>query len=212
LITEWLPSGNLFTFLSEPTHQLSAWETANMALDIAHGMEYLHMNKILHRDLKLHNLLLNQNKRVKIADFGSSIVLSEEKQKVRGNFGTFGFIAPEVYEEKEYAEKSDVFSYGICIWQIITKSASNPFRNEDDYYSKVTAEEFPASVKLACEKAGCTPALARIVRDCCNYIPENRPLFSDIVKSLEKAFPLHSYNTRSKQGVIAPSIEEQELL
>ena len=97
------------------------WEQRrNLALDTARAMNYLHERPkpILHRDLKSLNLLLDENNRVKLADFGWTKGL---ENYMTGKIGTYQWMAPEVVSSHQYTEKADVFSFAIILWEIASR-------------------------------------------------------------------------------------------
>ena len=92
---------------------------------IASGMSYLHSHKVIHRDLKLENILLDEYLNPKISDFGLSKIIdflsiSMNVQSQRGLKGTPIYIAPEIYAEEEYSKSSDVYAFAFIVYEIIT--------------------------------------------------------------------------------------------
>ncbi|KAI3732387.1 hypothetical protein L1987_63592 [Smallanthus sonchifolius] len=81
-------------------------------------LSYLHSKKIVHRDVKTENMLLDTYKTLKIADFGVARVEAQNPRDMTGETGTLGYMAPEVLEGKPYNRKCDVYSFGICLWEI----------------------------------------------------------------------------------------------
>ncbi|KAK4350420.1 hypothetical protein RND71_029733 [Anisodus tanguticus] len=125
IITEYLPGGSLRKYL----HQQEPYSAplnlvVKLALDIAHGMQYLHAEGILHRDLKSENLLLDEDMCVKVSDFGISC-LESQCGSAKGFTGTYRWMAPEMIKEKNHTKKVDVYSFGIVLWELLT--ALTPF-------------------------------------------------------------------------------------
>ncbi|KAL2341349.1 hypothetical protein Fmac_009289 [Flemingia macrophylla] len=120
IITEYMSQGTLRMYLNkkEP-YSLSIETILRLSLDISRGMEYLHSQGVIHRDLKSSNLLLNDEMRVKVADFGTSC-LETRCRKSKGNSGTYRWMAPEMVKEKPYTRKVDVYSFGIVLWELTT--------------------------------------------------------------------------------------------
>jgi serine/threonine protein kinase len=120
IITEYMSQGTLRMYLNKKDpYSLSSETILKLALDISRGMEYLHAQGVIHRDLKSQNLLLNDEMRVKVADFGTSC-LETACQATKGNKGTYRWMAPEMTKEKPYTRKVDVYSFGIVLWELTT--------------------------------------------------------------------------------------------
>ncbi|KAL7212329.1 hypothetical protein ACSBR2_015083 [Camellia fascicularis] len=120
IITEYMSQGTLRMYLNKKApYSLSTETILRLALDISRGMEYLHSQGVIHRDLKSNNLLLNDEMRVKVADFGTSC-LETQCLESKGNKGTYRWMAPEMIKEKPYTRKVDVYSFGIVLWELTT--------------------------------------------------------------------------------------------
>ena len=127
IITEYLAGGSLRKFLhQQEPYSVPLDLVLKLALDIAHGMQYLHSQGILHRDLKSENLLLGEDMSVKVADFGISC-LESHCGNAKGFTGTYRWMAPEMIKEKRHTKKVDVYSFGIVLWELLT--AMTPFDN-----------------------------------------------------------------------------------
>ncbi|XP_018428616.1 PREDICTED: rhodopsin kinase [Nanorana parkeri] len=90
------------------------------------GMEHLHQNRIIYRDLKPENVLLDNDGNVRISDLGLAVELKEKKNKTKGYAGTPGFMAPELLNGEEYDYSVDYFSLGVTLYEMI--AARGPFR------------------------------------------------------------------------------------
>merc|ERR1712137_262211 len=91
-------------------------------------MDYLHSKKLIHRDLKSENLLVNNSWTCKVADFGISTVRPTITREMTC-IGTPIYMAPEVIKKNKYSEKADVFSFGMVLWEIFTGCI--PYNNEE---------------------------------------------------------------------------------
>ncbi|XP_055827890.1 serine/threonine/tyrosine-protein kinase HT1-like [Solanum dulcamara] len=180
IITEYLPGGSLRKYLhQQEPYSVPLNLVLKLALDIAHGMQYLHAEGILHRDLKSENLLLDEDMCVKVADFGISC-LESQCGSAKGFTGTYRWMAPEMIKEKNHTKKVDVYSFGIVLWELLT--ALTPF---DD----MTPEQAAFAV---CQKkarppipAACPAAIRKLIKQCWANNPRKRPHFEEIVTVLE---------------------------
>ncbi|KAE8667611.1 Serine/threonine-protein kinase HT1 [Hibiscus syriacus] len=180
IITKYLAGGSLRKYL----HQQEPYSVPHdlvlkLALDIARGMQYLHSQGILHRDLKSENLLLGEDMCVKVADFGISC-LESQCGSAKGFTGTYRWMAPEMIKEKHHTKKVDVYSFGIVLWELLT--ALTPFDN-------MTPEQAAFAV---CQKnarpplpSSLLPAFSHLINRCWSSNPEKRPPFNEIVLILE---------------------------
>jgi serine/threonine protein kinase len=80
-----------------------------MAIDAATGMEFLHSVKVVHRDLKSKNLLVDRHQNVLVCDYGVSKIVSEHKNVEDGPIGTPSYMAPEIFNNESFTEKADVY-------------------------------------------------------------------------------------------------------
>lgn len=130
LVFEYMPNGSLQQHLHPSSrhhhHKLLDWSTRlRIALDVARGLEFLHEHTVpavIHRDFKCSNILLDQNFRARVSDFGMAKTGSD---KVNGQvmtrvLGTSGYVAPEYASTGRLTTKSDVYSYGVVLLELLT--------------------------------------------------------------------------------------------
>ncbi|XP_022136980.1 serine/threonine-protein kinase HT1-like isoform X2 [Momordica charantia] len=180
IIMEYMAGGSLRKYLhQQEPHSVPLNLVLKLALDISRGMQYLHSQGILHRDLKSENLLLGEDMCVKVADFGISC-LESQCGSAKGFTGTYRWMAPEMIKEKHHTKKVDVYSFGIVLWELLT--ALTPFDN-------MTPEQAAFAV---CQKnarpplpTACPPAFRHLIKRCWSKNPDKRPHFDEIVSILE---------------------------
>jgi len=152
----------------------------DMAIDIATGVQFLHSRNIIHRDLKSSNLLVDADFHVVLSDFGVSRVVSREKTMTT-DIGTPEWMAPEVLDGRRYSEKADVYSFGIILWELITREL--PFSDVDRFQISIAVCVRKQRPKLP---KNCHPVLARLVTRCWDHSPDKRPNFTEILEELTK--------------------------
>ncbi|CAL0331946.1 unnamed protein product [Lupinus luteus] len=119
IVTEFMSRGSLYDYLHKQRGVFKLQSLLKIAIDVSKGMNYLHQNNIIHRDLKTANLLMDENELVKVADFGVARVQTQSGV-MTAETGTYRWMAPEVIEHKPYGQKADVFSFGISLWELLT--------------------------------------------------------------------------------------------
>ncbi|KAL6126928.1 hypothetical protein ACLB2K_074973 [Fragaria x ananassa] len=182
VVAEYVPGGTLRSHLKKFREtKLKFKVVLQLALDLAKGLSYLHSKNIVHRDLKSENLLLDKNGRVKIADFGLSRLEASILSEMTGKTGTAAYMAPEVLESKPYNKKCDVYSFGICLWEIC--SCQMPY---SDYskMSEVTSAVVYNNLRPQIPKS-CPSSLAKVIKRCWHADPRKRPDMEEVVTMLE---------------------------
>ncbi|XP_078441758.1 serine/threonine-protein kinase 52-like [Wolffia australiana] len=181
VVVEFLPGGTLKQFLIKNRRRKLAYKVVvQLALDLASGLSYLHSKKIVHRDVKTENMLLDIDRRLKIADFGVARVEAQNPQEMTGETGTLGYMAPEVLEGKPYNRRCDVYSFGICLWEIYCCDMPYPNLSFADVSSNVVRQNLRPEIPRCCPSA-----MGSIMRKCWDANPEKRPEMEDVVKLLE---------------------------
>ncbi|KAJ9550509.1 hypothetical protein OSB04_014554 [Centaurea solstitialis] len=151
-----------------------------LALDLSRGLSYLHSKKIVHRDVKAENMLLDANRNLKIADFGVARVEALNPKDMTGETGTLGYMAPEVLEGKPYNRKCDVYSFGVCLWETYCCDLPYPFLSFAEISSAVVRHNLRPEIPRCCPSS-----LATIMRKCWDANPDKRPDMDEVVRLLE---------------------------
>ncbi|XP_042033184.1 G-type lectin S-receptor-like serine/threonine-protein kinase CES101 isoform X2 [Salvia splendens] len=136
IIYDYMPNKSLDCFLFSPSgrEQLDWEKRFNIIEGTAQGLLYLHKHsrlRIIHRDMKPNNILLDHNMTPKISDFGLARIFKEDTSEVNTNrrVGTYGYMAPEYAMQGIFSVKSDVYSYGVLVLEIVSGRKNNSFHD-----------------------------------------------------------------------------------
>ena len=183
LVLEYCPKGDLRQFLKDSEVEISWKKRISVALDIARGMSYLHSRNIIFRDLKARNMLMDNHNRVKIADFGLARHHTEHSRP-RTMCGTDGFLAPELILGMDYDQSADVFSYGMVLFEIISRQrVEKAFPRGPATFFAMDEETTRASEHIPRD---CPPPLLDLAIWCTQYDAPARPDFKRITVILKQ--------------------------
>ncbi|KAE8735590.1 histone deacetylase 8-like isoform X1 [Hibiscus syriacus] len=204
LVYEYMSQGalskHLFHWRTLKLEPLSWRRRLSIALDVARGMEYLHnlaRETFIHRDLKSSNILLDDDFRAKVSDFGLVKLAPDGEKSVATRLaGTFGYLAPEYAVMGKITTKVDVFSYGVVLMELLTGlTALDEDRSEESRYLvewfdriKSNEEKLMAAIDSALEVSDETResiyTVAELAGHCTGREPYNRPDMGHVVTVL----------------------------
>ncbi|XP_049839278.1 mucin-19-like isoform X1 [Schistocerca gregaria] len=172
-----------FNFCEDDSDALTSRDLTIFAYCVARGMEYLASRGIIHRDLAARNVLVDHNKMCKVADFGMSRSVQDlgdvyEQRHTKGAL-PIRWMAPESLLYRIFTHKSDVWSFGILIWEIVTLG-STPYPGQ-------SAREVVRSVREGGRlerPPHCRPEFFRLASRCWHHDPSRRPSFGELKREL----------------------------
>ncbi|XP_029310449.1 tyrosine-protein kinase Tec isoform X4 [Cottoperca gobio] len=176
IVTEFMEHGCLLNFLRQQRGSFSLGALLSICLDVSEGMEYLEANSFIHRDLASRNCLVNDSLVVKVSDFGMArYVLDDQYTSSSAAKFPVKWSPPEVYNYCKYSSKSDVWSYGVLMWEVFTEGRM-PFEQSQNHevVSLVSKGHRLYRPKMA------TPAIYDIMQLSWHERPEERPPFSQL--------------------------------
>ncbi|XP_027133502.1 fibroblast growth factor receptor 1-A isoform X1 [Larimichthys crocea] len=202
VIVEYASKGNLREYLRArrppgmeycynpdqvPVENMSIKDLVSCAYQVARGMEYLSSKKCIHRDLAARNVLVTEDNVMKIADFGLArdIHHIDYYKKTTNGRLPVKWMAPEALFDRIYTHQSDVWSFGVLLWEIFTLGGSP--------YPGVPVEELFKLLKEGHrmdKPSTCTHELYMMMRDCWHAVPSQRPTFKQLVEDLDRCLAM----------------------
>lgn len=185
IITELMSKGALISYLqTDEGKRLPLSECIKMATQIADGMSYIENEKYVHRDLAARNILVGEDNICKIADFGLARFIKETEYEAKaGARFPIKWTAPEAANFSKFTIKSDVWSFGIVLYEIITKGGT-PY---PDMTNAEVLNQIDRGYRMP-SPPGCESKYYSIMLDCWNKTPNCRPTFQTLHDRLENYF------------------------
>ncbi|XP_054777381.1 serine/threonine-protein kinase STY46-like [Prosopis cineraria] len=180
IVTEFMSGGSVYDYLHKQKGVFKFPSLLKVAIDVSKGMNYLHENNIIHRDLKAANLLMDENCVVKVADFGVARVKAQSGV-MTAETGTYRWMAPEVIEHRPYDHKADIFSFGVVLWELLTGKL--PYENLTPLQAAIGVVQKglrPTIPKNA------HPKFVELLERCWQQDPTLRPDFSESIDILQQ--------------------------
>ena len=178
IILNYIEGNTLGEYLKNNNFNFKESKIANIVLQIANGIKYLHKFGIIHRDLKPDNIMITQNNsEVKIMDFGLSKIASKEEKLIEG-FGTLYYAAPEIIQNMPYNKEVDVWSLGVILYYMFTGCYPFMGKEEDEIEDKIINE--PVEFKDG-EWEVISDKVKDLIRKCLEKNPEERITIDDFI-------------------------------
>ncbi|KAH8483148.1 hypothetical protein Peur_064459 [Populus x canadensis] len=227
LVYEYMPQGTLsrhiFNWAEEGLKPLEWTRRLTIALDVARGVEYLHglaHQSFIHRDLKPSNILLGDDMRAKVADFGLVRLAPEGKGSIETRIaGTFGYLAPEYAVTGRVTTKVDVFSFGVILMELITGRKALDERQPEESLHLVTwfrrmhlnkdtfRKAIDPTIDLNEETLASISTVAELAGHCCAREPYQRPDMGHTVNVLSSLVELWKPTDQSSEDIYGIDLE-----
>ncbi|XP_077333651.1 tyrosine-protein kinase Tec isoform X1 [Lithobates pipiens] len=180
IVTEFMEHGCLLNYLRQRQGQFNTDILLSMCQDVSEGMNYLEQNNFLHRDLAARNCLVNDLGVVKVSDFGMTrYVLDNQYISSRGAKFPVKWSPPEVFNYTKFSSKSDVWSFGVLMWEVFTEGKM-PFES----YSNVEVVDMVTRGERLYRPRLATNRIYTIMMACWHEKPEGRPKFYDLLVAI----------------------------
>lgn len=192
IITEYMPNGSLNKLITD-NEDFPLSKKYLILLGIAEGMKYLHSQNIVHGNLNPTNILLDQDYCPYISDYGLYKITKKLESSI-SNIGSPIYMAPEVFSDSQYSNKSDVYSFSILAYELLT--GSFPFQKVQTVYrlQRSIVKGKRPRISLILDET-----MQLLLTKCWAVEPENRPDFNEICETLKKENVMKSMNTNKNE-------------
>ncbi|XP_028935587.1 cytoplasmic tyrosine-protein kinase BMX [Ornithorhynchus anatinus] len=181
IVTEYIPNGCLLTYLKCHGKELQPIQLLEMCHNVCEGMAFLENLQFLHRDLAARNCLVDGDLTVKVTDFGMTrYVLDDQYVSSVGTKFPVRWSAPEVFHYSKYSSKSDVWAFGILMWEVFSLG-KQPY---ELYDNTQVVEKVSQGYRLYRPQLA-SDSIYRIMHSCWREHPEKRPTFQQLLSTIE---------------------------
>uniref|UniRef100_A0A2K6GLP0 Tyrosine-protein kinase n=1 Tax=Propithecus coquereli TaxID=379532 RepID=A0A2K6GLP0_PROCO len=181
IVTEYITNGCLLNYLRNHGKGLEPSQLLEMCYDVCEGMAFLESHQFIHRDLAARNCLVDSDLSVKVSDFGMTrYVLDDQYVSSVGTKFPVKWSAPEVFHYFKYSSKSDVWAFGILMWEVFSLG-KQPYDLYDN--SQVVVKVSQGHRLYRPQLASDT--IYQIMYSCWHELPEKRPTFQQLLSSIE---------------------------
>ncbi|XP_030058175.1 cytoplasmic tyrosine-protein kinase BMX [Microcaecilia unicolor] len=181
IVTEYMANGSLLSYLKDHGKELQPFQLLQMCHNVCAAMEFLEHHQFIHRDLAARNCLVDSDSTVKVSDFGMArYVLDDQYVSSVGTKFPVKWSAPEVFHYSNFSSKSDVWAFGILMWEVFSLG-KHPY---ELYDNAQVVEKISQGFRLYRPHLS-SETIYEIMYSCWHEIPEQRPTFHQLLSQIE---------------------------
>lgn len=185
ILTEFAPLGSLESSLKRK--QLNLQQQLTVLYEAARALQFLHANNILHRDIKPENILvfsleLSAPVHVKLSDFGTARLVSDQPSTMTRGVGTPLYMAPELFGKQGYSRSADIYSFGMLLWSVMHQR--EPYDSAEFQFPWDVPNFIKAGNRLAISEEICPPDVRALIQQCWQQEPVDRPHINQVAQQL----------------------------